>query len=710
MGKKAKKQTKKSAKKARSISCLGIISAVLLFVVVIAGVLSAVIVVSVIQYAGEMPPMVDAPIPAPKKTTKIYTSNGELLANLYIENREYTHLNEIPEMLQLAIIAIEDERFFFHHGVDFVGLTRAAWVNFRRGSTAQGASTITQQLARNIYLTPERTIPRKLREMKISLALERKYSKEEILERYLNQINFGHGAYGAKTAALAFFGKQPKELTIAECALLAATPKAPSIYSPYRNMDKALARRNLVLDKMLQLNFITREQYETAISEKINLKPLSGPGYENYRAPYFVTYVADLLTDRSGPFQFSPTNLHTEGYRIYTTLDAGMQKAAEEAVKYGMKLVRDMHANISQAAIVAMEPHTGKIYAMVGGVDYSRSKFNRAWQAKRQPGSAFKPYVYITALKEGYSMDSIVSDSPVCYPSFPKKYCPHNYDNKYSGGMTFCSALYYSRNVPAVKIGHLVGPKNVIETATEMGLEGPFQENLSLALGSSEATPLEMATAYSVIANGGYRIEPVAIEKITDDAGNVIYEKTYDRGKRVLDDNVIARIVPCMEAVIKRGTGRRADIGRPAAGKTGTTSDWKDAWFIGFTPQLTAAVWIGNDNNSFLRVLVNGKPTGKGIAGGTIPAPMWKYFMERALKGKEAADFDLPEPTPMAAKSTRAPDAATGTAAPEETPESVEESPPLEYREPEVLLFQDETQEMRQEEPELIEPEPENFF
>jgi membrane peptidoglycan carboxypeptidase len=465
---------------------------------------------------------------------------------------------------------------------------------------------------------------------------------------------------------------------------------------------------------MLQLKFINMVQYESAISEKIHLTALTGPGYENYRAPYFVTYVADLLTDPSGPFQFSPTNIHTEGYRIYTTLDASMQKSAEEAVKYGLQLAKGMHANVHQGALVAMEPQSGKILAMVGGADYKVSKFNRAWQAKRQPGSAFKPFVYITAIKKGYSMDSTVSDSPVCYPSVPKDYCPHNYDNKHWGAMTFCNALIQSRNIPAVRVGHLVGPKSIVETAMEMGLEGPFQANLSISLGTSEVTPLEMAIAFSSIANGGYRVEPVAIERVTDDAGTVIYEKNYGRPKRVLDDNVIARIVPCMEGVIKRGTGRRADIGRPAAGKTGTTSDYKDAWFIGFTPQLTAVTWMGNDNNTPLQIFANGKPTGKGIAGGTIPAPMWKYFMDRALKDKEVVDFNLPEPTPMIKTSLRQ-GAATETApienAPEEQPEAT--SPPIQYTEPEVLRFkEDKTEKSKSEELELKEPEEEkdNFY
>lgn len=647
MAKRSVKRTvKKAARKTKPrVSCLTIASVVLLFTVVFTGMMSAVVVVGVLKFIKEMPPMMEGPLPAQKKTTKIFSSDGALLANLYyIENRDYARLNEIPVKFQLAVIATEDERFFMHPGVDIVGIFRAITVNMKAGRTVEGASTLSQQLAKNTFLTSERTYVRKIREMQYALALERKYSKEEILEFYLNQNNFGHGAHGVKTAARTYYGKELKDLTLAESALLAGVPKAPGRYSPYYNMEKSVRRRDQILGKMVRLGFISDSEYRQAAAEQVKLSPLSGPGYENYKAPNFVTYLIDVLTDPSGPFQISSQNLHTQGYRIYTTLNYKMQKDAEATVAEGMRMARERRANMTQAALVALDTKTGRILAMVGGVDYKKSKFNRAVQALRQPGSSFKPLVYLTAINEGYSMASSVSDSPVCYPSYPKAYCPRNYDGRFMGGMAFHRALVLSRNVPAVKVCKMVGSDNVVKTAKSMGITSNLQSNLSLALGSGDVTVLEMAAAYSVMGNGGYAIPPVSIERITDDSGTIVYEHKSKKGKRALDDNAIARIVPVLEDVIKSGTGRGANIGRPAAGKTGTTSDYRDAWFIGFTPQITTAVWVGNDNNSPLRGLVRGQPVGAGIAGGTIPAPMWKFFMDRALKGTEVAEFNLPEP------------------------------------------------------------------
>lgn len=697
----SKKKTRKPKKKSSGLSCLTIASIVLLFVVVLAGALSAVLVVGVLKFLNDLPPMMEGPLPSQRKTTKIFAANGELLANLYyIENREYARLHEIPESLQLSVIAIEDERFFLHPGIDMVGIARAMFVNLRSGDIREGASTITQQLVKNTYLTPERTMERKMKEMQYALALERKYSKQEILEFYLNQINFGHGAYGVRTAARTYFNKQLKDITLAEAALLASVPKAPSRYSPYLNMARSLERRNMVLARMYRLGFISNAQYEAAIREDIKLAPLTGPGYENYRAPNFVTHVIDLLTEPkpSGRYGFSSQHLHTQGLRIYTTLDFEMQKIAEETIMHGMKLGKDMNANMTQAAIVAMEPQTGKIRAMVGGVDFKKTKFNRATQALRQPGSAFKPFVYLTAINQGYSMESKLVDEKICFPNIPEKYCPNNYDHTYKGLMTFRTALVLSRNIPAVKVCSLVGPRNVAETARSMGIKSDLRAHLSLGLGTSEVTVLDMADAYSVIANGGYRVEPVAITRVTNDSGTVLDENKAELGERVLDDNAIARIVPVMIGIITGGTGTRANIGRPAAGKTGTTSDYRDAWFVGFTPQLVTAVWVGNDDNSPLRGMRNGKPVGRGIAGGTIPAPMWKYFMERALKGKEVREFNLPVLGP--AKTAILQDTATGT-------EYIGIGSPADYIEPEILRFDEETTEEDNayDELEFIEPE-----
>jgi penicillin-binding protein 1A len=615
--------------------------------------MSAVVISMISGYTKQLPDLKQIVIPAAKETTKVYASNGQVIADLYEENREYATYQEIPDSLKLAFIAVEDERFFKHRGVDLEGIGRALFLFVSTGGVKRhGASTITQQLVRITYLADEVKLEsgmkdkliRKLKEWILAGTIEKKYSKEEILESYLNMIYLGHGAFGVKTAARIFFGKDMKELTLAESALLAALPKGPSIYTPYVYPERAMRRRNAILQKMLDLNLITQQEFKNAESEGFNLVKLTGPGYENYKAPYFVTYLLDMLQDPDGPFKLSAKQIYDNGYRIYTTLDLRKQIYAERALRFGMGMVHQGHFNITQGALVAMKPQTGGILAMVGGLDYKTSKFNRAWQALRQPGSSFKPFIYITALKQGYSMQSIVVDSRVCYDAFPKAYCPHNYDNTYKGSMTFAYAMRYSRNIPAVKVCSMVGPKNAIETARSMGLTTHMSPDLSLALGSFEVTPLEMAVAYSTIANGGYRVEPVAVERITDSTGRLIYQKKYKTGERVLDDNVISQIIPAMESVITSGTGTRAKIDRPAGGKTGTTSEYRDAWFCGYVPQMAAIVWYGNDNNSPLRAFSHGKPVGTGVTGGLIPAPAWAYFMKNALAKEPARDFELPTP------------------------------------------------------------------
>lgn len=650
-------------------SCFMILTAVLIVLIVFVITMSAVVVSLISKYTRELPDLQQVVIPAAKETTKVYASNGEVIADLYEENREYATYSEIPDSLKLAYIAVEDERFFKHRGVDLVGIGRAFFLFATSvGRTRHGASTITQQLARLTYLSDELRlettisdkITRKIKEWILAATIEKKYSKEEIIEHYLNLIYLGHGAHGVKTAARTFFGKDMNQLTLAESALLAALPKGPSIYTPYVYPDRAMRRRDAILEKMLSLHFITPQEYQNAVNEPFHLAKLTGPGYENYKAPYFVTYLLDMLQDKDGPFKLTPAQIYGNGYRIYTTLDMKMQTYAEQAVEYGMELVRQRNANITQAAVIAIDPETGAILAMVGGVDYKKSKFNRAWQALRQPGSSFKPFVYITALREGYPMTSTISDSPVCYSSFPKDYCPQNYDRKYWGTITFERALKFSRNVPAVKVGKLVGPNNIVETARSMGITTPLEPHLALALGACEVTLLDMGVAFSTIANGGYRVEPTAIERITDSSGRLIYQKKYKEGEKVLDDGVIAQIIPAMEAVINSGTGTRAKIDRPAAGKTGTTSEYRDAWFIGFVPQLTTVVWFGNDDNSPMRGFVRGEPSGQGVTGGFIPAPTWAYFMKKALAKEPVQDFKLPDADLMKTASLGNND-ATGT-------------------------------------------------
>ncbi len=643
-----KKTAKQTAGNGQKLSCLTILTGVFVLLTVFMITMAAVTVAMVSSYTRKLPSLNEVVLPQAKETTKVYAASGEVIAELYEENREYATFNEIPDSLKLAYIATEDVRFFKHHGIDTTGIGRSAFLFFITGGRKrQGASTITQQLARLSYLAEElrtenslgKKATRKVKEWLLAIAIEKKYSKEEILEHYLNIIYLGHGAHGVKTAARIYFGKDLGRLTVAESALLAALAKAPSTYTPFVYPDRAYRRRNAILQLMVDFNFITVQEYQNALQEGFHLAKLSGPGYENYKAPYFVTYLLDQLQDSKGPFKLNYRQIYQNGYRIYTTLDMRSQRYAEAAIRRGIEMARARRANITQGAIVSIKPQTGAILAMVGGVDYKQSKFNRAWQALRQPGSSFKPFVYITALKQGHSMSDSVSDSPVCYPSWPKPYCPGNYDNKYKGGMSYRTALVLSRNVPAVRVGHLVGIKNVVETAHSMGIKSFLPANLSLALGAGDVTILEMAIAYSTIANGGYRMEPVAVDRITDSSGALIYQRKYDTGEKVLDDNVIAQIVPALEGVITGGTGRLARIDRPAAGKTGTTSEYRDAWFCGFVPQMTTVVWFGNDNNSPLKGLVNGRPIGAGIAGGAIPAPVWSLYMAKALKNVPVQEF-----------------------------------------------------------------------
>ncbi|HOO55436.1 MAG TPA: PBP1A family penicillin-binding protein [bacterium] len=667
-----KKKTNKTPRRGGT-SCFVILSGIFVVLIVFTITIAAVVVSMVSRYTRELPDLHQVVIPTAKETTKVFSVNGEIIAELYEENREYASWSEIPDSIKLSFIAVEDERFFKHRGVDVEGLGRIIFLFVKTGGkTKHGASTITQQLAKNVYLVKELKmenslsdkLTRKLKEWILAITLEKKYSKEEILENYLNLIYLGHGAHGIKTAARTYFGKNMSELTIAESAMLAALPKGPSIYTPYTHPERAKRRRDAILQKMEELHFITGQEYEKSIQEPFHLAKLTGPGYQNYKAPYFVTYLLELLQDADGPFKLTANQIYSNGYRIYTTIDMQLQKHAEESIAYGMKLSAERKANIKEAALLALRPQTGSILAMVGGVDYKKSKFNRTWQALRQPGSSFKPFVYITAIRQGYSMESTLLDEEICYDpdeyKIPEEYCPSNYDGKYKGVMDLHTALKLSRNVPAVKVGHLVGAKNIIETAKSMGIKTPLYPSLSLPLGPSVVTIMDMATAYSTMANGGYRVDPVAVERITDSTGRVLYQKKYKTGTKVLADNELARIIPVLEDVLKTGTGRKADIGRPAAGKTGTTNEFRDAWFCGFVPQMTTIVWFGNDENTTMRNLVKGKPIGSGVTGGSIPAPTWGHFMKQAMKDVPVREFNLPKSSPMKAIEIEIPE-ATGT-------------------------------------------------
>ena len=565
----------------------------------------------------------------PSQATRVYAANGELIASLYRENRAYVRLQDIPLVLRQAVIAIEDERFYQHRGVDLRGILRAAWRNLTRQSVVEGGSTITQQLARNLFLTPRRTLDRKLQEMLLAVEIERRLTKDEILERYLNQVYFGNGSYGVEMASRLFFNKGARELTLPEAALLAGVIQAPSRYSPFDNLPAAKRRQELVLDRMVELGYLSRDQAEQA--KRARLQLAAGPrnaGLVGVRAPYFVSYLLPSLVERYGE-----DAVYSGGLQVYTTLDPRLQAIAQEVISRGVEEARRAGLRVTQGALVAVEPRTGRILAMVGGVDFQRSQFNRAWQARRQPGSAFKPFIYTAALEHGVSPDRVLLDAPVEYRIAGWGYWrPKNYDNTYWGPIPLRVALEHSRNVPAVRMLVELGPQAVIDTARRMGIRSPLQPNLSLALGTSEVTPLEMAAAFATLAAGGVYAEPVAMTRVLDAKGRVL-EEVQPHRRLALRPEVAYLMTDLLRGVILRGTGRAADVGRPAAGKTGTTDDYRNAWFVGYTPELAVAVWVGNDDNS---------PTNR-VVGGSVPARLWARFVKRALAGRPPAEFPVPE-------------------------------------------------------------------
>jgi penicillin-binding protein 1A len=553
----------------------------------------------------------------PGQASRVLSADGEVLATVATEHRQFAQLEHIPEALQKAVIAVEDQGFYQHVGVDPRGIVRGILYG-------RGTSTVTQQLVRNVYLTQERKLSRKLAEIVLALQLERAYTKPEIMELYLNQIYFGEGAYGVQVASKTYFGKEVAELGLAECALLAGLPKAPERYSPFKGEQRSVDRRNLVLSMMVEEGFITEEESREAKEAELGLveeqKPL---GLNTFQAPYFTNYVLREVAGRYGS-----EAVYRGGLTIYTTLNLEMQRAAEEAIAWGMDQVQKRRFNANQAALVALDVRTGAIRAMVGGADYSQSQFNRTVQATRQAGSSFKPFVYTAALEQGYTPDSIVDDSEAIYPAEPgETWTPRNYDGKYHGLVTFREALAQSYNVSAVKVADAMGIGSVIETAERMGIYHEMAEYLPLAIGYSDVSPLEMASAYSVFATGGMRTEPYGIRKIDDVRGNTVEEHRVVTW-RVLHERVADQMVDMLTTVVTSGTGlvTRNWFRHPAAGKTGTSNEFKDAWFIGFADDLCTAVWMGHDD--FQPTARRGRA--KGISGATIPAPIWAKFMQKA--------------------------------------------------------------------------------
>lgn len=682
----------------------------------------------------------------PSLVTKVYDRNGSLIADFFIERRFLVSLDQIPLHVRQATIAVEDSRFYSHRGVDPIGVLRALWVNFRAGEVREGASTITQQVARTLFLTRERTFTRKLREAVLAHRIEQRFSKDQILEIYLNQIFYGLNAYGLEAASQLYFGKSVHELTLSEGALLSGLPQAPNRYSPLKDLRLSKQRRQHVLRRMVEEGYITAGQASLAQQESIHLNPHYKQVNE---APYFVEYVRRYLEER-----FGATRLYRGGFEVYTTLDLRLQQVAQQALRHGILAADKRHGYqrpqqqvpltgdssidaprlaevtmpedgdttvregdvlpavvlevrnhevvvalkasrgllrreafawvrkpdlqvdflsrrvlepqdvfapgdviqvrvtqvdpagkahhlyleqepVVEGALFAMDVGTGHVLAMVGGYDFARSQFNRAMQAMRQPGSAFKPVIYATAMKAGMTPASIIIDAPVVKENTTdhEYWKPENYSQQFYGPTTLRTALTHSRNLVTVRLLDKIGVPAVLDSAKQLGIVSPLAPYLSLALGSSDVTLAELTTAYGVFANGGMYVPPMFISKIVDAQGTIV-DQQFPAARRALSPEIAYVMTSLLESVITNGTGRNVHIiGRPAAGKTGTTNDFRDAWFIGYTPEVITGVWVGMDDRTSL---------GQRETGGRVASPIWLEFMQAAMRGRPITNFAIP--------------------------------------------------------------------
>lgn len=560
--------------------------------------------------------------------TEVYDLNGELIGKLFAENRTVVSINNVSPYLLDAVVANEDARFYSHYGIDPIGILRAVWVDVRTGAFTEGGSTITQQLAKNMFLTQERTLWRKLKEAMLAIIIESKFSKQEILQAYLNQVYFGEGAYGAEAAAQVYFGKHAVQLDLAESALLAGLPRGPGLYSPFADINAAQKRRSTVLDGMVKAGYITRNEAQAADARPIDL---AGRKQRVVQASYFLDYVAQELVARYGA-----DRVYKGGLKVYTSLNIAWQKAAETALgEY-------------QGGVLVLNCKTGYINAMVGGRNYQESQINRALTEIRQPGSVFKPFVYAEALNQGMAANTVLVDEPVDIGG----YRPQNYDKRYRGAITLKKALRESVNVAAVKLGQQVGMQNVLNLAQNMGITtiDPGDDNLASALGglTRGVTLLEVCAAFTAFSNNGVLSKPFAILRVADDAGLTLEEARPEQ-RQVMRPEIAYIMTDMLKSVVESGTGTPAAIGRPAAGKTGTTDNYETAWFIGYTPDVLAGIVVGNDDR-----------TPVGISG-TQVAGLWGKMMEQIVTGTAPADFTAPAgvvtAVPVCANSGRPADA-----------------------------------------------------
>jgi penicillin-binding protein 1A len=547
----------------------------------------------------------------PLESSRVYSSDGKMLAELYLERRTFIPHYQVPEHVKKAFIAVEDIRFYNHPGVDFIGIVRALWSDIRAGSVVEGGSTITQQLARMLFLTPDKSVRRKIREAVLSVRIEQRYTKDEIIGMYLNQAYFGTRAYGIEAASQTYFGKSTGELGIADAALLASMPKAPSKYSPFKNPEKAKARRDNSLKQMLDYGFITQAQYTEALSAPLP----ESPRFRKYDAPYFIEILRQQLEGKFG------NELYTSGYRIFSTLNAQLQEAAEEAVAAGLISIGKRVEPGVEAALVAIDLRTGQVKALVGGSNFWKNQFNRATQALRQPGSAFKPFVYMAAIENGMTSSDIVYDSPVSYAGakLGQRWIPRNYDGKYYGPVPLRKALAKSLNCATIRLAADTGVDEIISMAKRLGIRSSLQPYLPIAIGASDVTVIDMVSAYSAFASG-QRPAIAFYDRILNRYGLVV-DETKPAIEQILAEEDVQEMRILLKAVVEEGTAVRArELKRPVFGKTGTTNDYTDAWFIGFDDRLVAGVWVGRDDHT---------PIGKKETGARAALPIWIDFMKK---------------------------------------------------------------------------------
>ena len=601
-----------------------------LFLIVVLGLcflLGAGVAFGLLSQFGEFPSIDSAAAYRPSVSSKIYDRNNRIVGEIYIEKRTVVPYQTIPKHVVNAFLAAEDANFFKHKGVDYTAIARAALKDILSGGFAQGASTITQQTVKSLFLTPEKSIRRKLKEIILAYRIEKKLKKEEILFLYLNQIYLGDGAYGVEAASRAYFGKGVNALSVAEGALLAGLTQAPTRYSPRDHADLAKARQRYVLRRMAEVGFLSPAEADTAYKTRITMAP---PSNFRSKAAYFLEYVRSYIQEKYGS-----DALYKSELQIYTTIDGRLQEAAHDALIEGVRRTeaRNRYKGL-QGAILAIDPRTGGVLAMVGGVDFMESQFNRAIQARRQPGSAFKPIIYTAALDKGKTVVSTLDDSPIEFErNEDELWKPKNYDGTFLGPIPMLEALAKSRNLATVRLLNEIGVDTAIQTARALGIDSPIERNLSIALGSSGVTPLELCTAYATFANGGERSTPYFFREIRDASGNIL-ENADPQTKRAISPETAYLTVRLMQEVILSGTATAArGLGRYLAGKTGTTNENTDAWFIGFSPDLLAGVWIGFDTP---------KPLGDRQSAAAVALPIWVRFMGRALPHYPVRDFPVP--------------------------------------------------------------------